>query len=96
MPIVSIWRVPEKSSLSTLSPIIDPLKRVRRGPGMRIPPFWEGKHRARLYAAHSFGALPRTRPKNGTPTESKFRGERRNSETNELCRKRQQREMWSL
>lgn len=55
-----------------------------------------GKHRARLYAAHSFGALPRTRPKNGAPTESKFRGERRNSETNELCRKRQQREMWSL
>lgn len=25
----------------------------------------EGKHRARLYAMHSFGALPRTRPLRG-------------------------------
>ena len=25
----------------------------------------EGKHRARLYAMHSFGALPRTRPPRG-------------------------------
>ena len=96
MPIVSIWRVPEKSSLSTLLPLINRLERARRGPWKGIPPFGEGKHRARLYAAHSFGALPRTRHKNGVPTESKFRGERRNSETNELCRKRQQREMWSL
>lgn len=41
------------------------------------------------------GAAPYPAQKRG-PTESKFRGERRNSETNELCRKRQQREMCSL
>ena len=30
---------------------------MRPGPEMRIPPFREGKHRVRLYADRSFGAL---------------------------------------
>ena len=66
MPIVSIWRVPEKSSLSPLLPLTNRLERARRGLWRRIPPFWEGKHRVRLYAGHRSGALPRTRPLRGT------------------------------
>lgn len=45
--MVSMIPLPQRASPSTLSPIIDPLKRVRRGPGMRIPPFWEGKQSLR-------------------------------------------------
>ena len=60
MPIVSIWRVPEKSSLSTLLPLTNLLEEVRLPPPGEIPPFREGKHRVRLYAGHSSGALPRT------------------------------------
>ena len=54
-----------KSSLSPLLPLTNRLERARRGLWRRIPPFWEGKHRVRLYAGHRSGALPRTRPLRG-------------------------------
>ena len=60
MPKVTIQRVPEKSSLSTLLPLTNLLEEVRLPPPGEIPPFREGKHRVRLYAGHSSGALPRT------------------------------------
>ena len=46
---------PSPSSLSN-----ELWKRLRLGPGMRVPPFREGKHRFRLYAGRRSGALPRT------------------------------------
>ena len=37
-----------------------------------IPPFGEGKHRARLYAMHSFGALPHAPVSRGSCEEGVF------------------------
>ena len=53
--MISLPKTPSPSSLSN-----ELWKRLRLGPGIRIPPFREGKHRVRLYAGHRSGALPRT------------------------------------
>ena len=58
VPKVTIQRAPKKSSLSTL--LVKPLEEVRPALPVGIPPFREGKHRVRLYAGRSSGALPRT------------------------------------
>ena len=58
MPKVTIQRVPEKSSLSTLLPLTNLLEEVRLPPPGEIPPFREGKHRVRLYASRSSGQRP--------------------------------------
>ena len=48
--------LPETPSPSSLSNEL--WKRLRLGPGMRVPPFREGKHRVRLYAGRRSGRKP--------------------------------------